>query len=180
MDPRSRSGETEHGEVIRLSGMLFRKILHTGQRSKHSNSRGDVAPKAPSGRRGDRVWRTAPVRRRAAGSTTSPPGRDQRGPEFLRSLLEVREAVSGSSADSLFDLLDRAAALLWSEPDPPSALGPPLPVVLSAISTAGHYFGRKWTVASWRAGADCGGASRIANGLAGLHGGFRGRRDGRA
>jgi hypothetical protein len=93
----------------------------------------------------------------------------QHGPDSLRSLLEVRDAVHGSSAESLFELLDRAAEFLWTEPlpDSPSALAPPLPVVLAVISTAGHFFGRKWTVASWRAEAECGSAQRVANGAAG-------------
>jgi Cdc6-like AAA superfamily ATPase len=93
----------------------------------------------------------------------------EQGPDFLRPLLEVRDAVNGSSADSLFELLDRASAFLWAEPQPdsPSALAPPLPVVLAVISTAGHYFGRKWTVASWRAEAQCGRAQWMANGVAG-------------
>jgi hypothetical protein len=93
----------------------------------------------------------------------------QQGPDSLRSLLEVRDAVNdGSSAEPLFEKLDRAAVFLWNQPQPdsPSALAPPLPVVLAVISTAGHYFGGKWTVASWRAQVECGNAQRVANGAA--------------
>jgi Cdc6-like AAA superfamily ATPase len=93
----------------------------------------------------------------------------QHGPDSLRSLLEVREAVQGPSAEPLFELLDRAAKFLWEEPLPnsPSALAPSLPVVLAVISTAGHFFGRSWTVAAWRAEAECGRAQWAANGAAG-------------
>jgi Cdc6-like AAA superfamily ATPase len=93
----------------------------------------------------------------------------QEGPDFLRSVLEVRDAVNRTSGESLFEVLDRAAAFLWGQrlPDSHTDLVPPLPVVLAVISTAGHYFGRRWTVASWRAEAESGTARRIANHTAG-------------
>jgi Cdc6-like AAA superfamily ATPase len=88
--------------------------------------------------------------------------------DSLRSLLEVRDAVRNTSDDSLFELLDRAATYLWDERVPDRLdLVPALPLVLAIMSTAGCYFGRRWTAASWRAEAESGTAVRITNSAAG-------------
>jgi Cdc6-like AAA superfamily ATPase len=91
----------------------------------------------------------------------------QHGSDSLRSLLEVRDAVHTAPDESLFELLDRAVDFLWGERLLDERLVPALPVVLAIMSTAGSYFGRRWTIASWRAEAESGTAVRMTNSAAG-------------
>jgi hypothetical protein len=93
----------------------------------------------------------------------------QDGSDYLRSLLEVRDAVHNTPDESLFGLLDRGVKFLWDErlPNERLDLVPALPVVLAVISTAGRYFGQRWTGASWREETVSGGAKRITNSAAG-------------
>jgi hypothetical protein len=92
----------------------------------------------------------------------------QDGSESLRSLLEVQGAMQKTPNESLCGLLDQAASYLWNERLPGDRLDlvPALPLVLGIMSTAGCYFGRRWTAASWRAEAESGTAERITNSAA--------------
>jgi hypothetical protein len=93
----------------------------------------------------------------------------QKGSDSLRFLLQVRDAVHDAPGESLFRTLDDAATYLWDQRLPSERLDlvPALPLVLAIISTAGCYFGRRWTAASWRAEAESGTAVRITNSAAG-------------
>jgi xanthosine utilization system XapX-like protein len=93
----------------------------------------------------------------------------QEGSDSLVSIVEVRDAVRKTTDENLFGVLDKAAEFLWNERSPHERLNlvPALPAVLAVIGTAGVYFGRKWTTASWRAQAQSGSARSIAECAAG-------------